>query len=376
MTTLENLPIDTGIFNAERNYEDKGNTLFLGEDFGLLDSVNRVHPELFNFMKLQKSMDWDEHEFALESCRPEFSTRPKGMVKRLEETVGWQWIGDSVATHSVAPVIHPFLSCDDAWLGYLEINKNEGLHALSYSEIVKYAFPGDAGFRLREVSRHYASLRRMQHVGHALKYVKTVGAKITLGLVHKDSDEAIDAAMLFVCTMLGLERLEFVPSFAVTFAIGEESAFLPVVLTVQKISQDEWNVHIPFSRYVLLNERRVERSAKSLERIRPTVEKLWADIAAGEFAWNATQHELQYDVRGLSERRLDDVVYHGLHDLYVTAGWANPHREVKSSPLPFMDKWLSLNGNQGSPQETRLGGYFLGGFYDGVPGRTFDTLGI
>lgn len=370
------LDIDPTIFNAGRDYESNNQSLFLQGEFGLLDSVHRLHQPLFDLMKLQKNMDWDEHEFALETCKSEFLTRPKGMVKRFEDTVGWQWMGDSVATHSIAPVIHPFVSCDDAWLGYLEINKNEGLHALSYSEIVKYAFPGDAAVRLKEVTNHYASLRRMQSVGRALKHVKQVGAKITLGMVSKDSDEAIDAAMLFTCAMLGLERLEFIPSFAVSFAIGEESAFMPAILTVQKISQDEWNVHIPFSRYILTNERRVERSAKSLLRIKPEVEKLWGDIAAGELAWNATQHDLKYDVKGLSERRLDDVVYHGLHDLYKTAGWVNPHKEIKSSPLPFMDKWLSMNGTQGSPQETRLGGYLLGGFYDGEPGKAFDTSGI
>ena len=365
--------IDADIFNTYRQYENDNKSLFLQDRFGLVDPINRKHPVLFDLMKLQKSMDWDEHEFPYEESRSDFLRAPAGVTNRFVETLAWQWVGDSIAAHSVAPLAHPFISDDDYWLAILELTRNEGLHALTYGEIEKFAFPGDVRVRLREVANNMSAMRRMDAVAAALKKVKQIGNRINDGTITRDSDEAIDGAMLFSCTMLGLERIEFMPSFAVTFAVGELGWFIPPVFAVQKISQDEWNVHIPMNRYVLMNERTVDRSFKSLQRIRPQVERLWGDIAKAEFNWNATQRELKYDVPGLSERRLDDLVYFALNDVYHTVGWDNPHKVIKDNPLPMMDKWLQANKSQGSPQETRQGLYLLGGFTDGVPGKQFDT---
>lgn len=364
------------IFNTKRNYNSDSRSLFLQDKFALIDPINRKHPKVFDLMKLQKSMDWDENEFPYEESKVDFLRAPKSIVSRFIETLAWQWVGDSIAAHSIAPLAHPFVSDDDYWMALLEVNRNECLHALTYGEIEKFAFPGDASLRLREVINNQSAMRRMNVVAMALKKVREIGIRLNQGVITCESDEAIDGAMLFSCAMFGLERVEFMSSFEVSFAVAEQGWFIPPVFGVQKISLDEWNIHIPLNRYVLMNERTVDRSFKSLQRIRPVVEALWADIAKAELSWNATQRDLKYDVPGLSERRLDDLVYFGINDLYNTVGWDNPHRIVKDNPSPIMDKWLQANKSQGSPQETRQGMYLLGGFTDGVPGRTFDTTDL
>lgn len=354
--------IDQTVFNTERDYTPESKSIFLQGGFGLLDSIHRPHQELFDLYKKQKRLDWDENEFNLEACQAEFLSRPKHMSDKMLNTIAWQWEGDSVAAHSVAPVAAPFISDDDAWLAYQRISDNEALHALSYSEIVKLGLGGDTSENMFEILKNQASLRRLEVVAATMAKAKKVGAKLTLGMISREDDEAIDAAMLFVSTMLGLERLQFMQSFAVTFAMGELGAFMPIVETVQKIATDEWTVHVPVGKYVITNERQVHRSNQSLQRIRPTVERLFDDIIKSELEWNSQfLHADGKEMTGVTPKMLEDWLYFGVTDLYNLYGWNNPHREVYHNPLPYMDDWLNINKNQGSPQEKKGGNYLLGG---------------
>ena len=366
--------IDQLVFDTERNYTPLTRSVFLQHGFGLVDSIHRPHQQAFDLYKRQKRLDWDENEFALAACQVEFISRPQHMADKMLNTLAWQWEGDSVAAHSIAPVVYPFLSDDDVWLGYQRISDNEGLHALSNSEIVKLGLGGDASVRMKEILKNQASLKRLETVARHMGIAKRVGAKITLGLISPDSDEAIDAAMLFVCTMLGLERLQFMQSFAVTFAYGELGAYTPIVETVQKIATDEWTVHIPFNKYVLQNEMGVDRSAKALQRIRPNIEAMYDEIIKCELEWNyQSLHADGKELAGVRPKMLEDWLYFGVTDLYQTIGWKNPHREVYKNPIPFMDHWLSIDRNQGSPQVKKGGNYLLGGVVESNKDLVFEV---
>ncbi len=358
----ELINIHSNIFDVNRTLEPKSKSLFLENKPGLLDSIHRPHPELFRLYKLLKSMDWDELEFKLHLCQAEFLTLPKNITTPMINTLAWQWEGDSVAAHSIVPVIAPFVSDDDLWLAYGRIGDNEGLHALSYSEIVKYGLSGDPAVRMREVLENIDSLKRLSTVANAMAMVDEIGTKIKRNEISRDSDEAIDAAMLFEVTMLGLERIQFMQSFGVTFAIGELGALMPIVETVQKIAMDEYTVHVPVSKYVIQNERTVPRSIKSLERIRPTAEKILGEILKSELEWNQTMFAGENtEIAGVTPKMFEDWIYFSNTDVYNTLGWDNPYRVVSKNPLPYMDDWLNINKNQGSPQEKRGGNYLLGG---------------
>lgn len=366
--------IDTTVFDTGRIYTPPTRSIFLQSGFGLLDSIHRPHQELFDLYKKQKRLDWDENEFNLEACQVEFLSRPKHLSEKMLNTLAWQWEGDSVAAHSIAPVVAPFLSDDDAWLAYQRISDNEGLHALSYSEIVKLGLGGDASQRMKEILDNQASLKRLNTVARNMGIVKRAGAKLVLGMIDRNSDEAIDAAMLFVCTMLGLERIQFMQSFAITFACGELGAFMPIVETVQKIATDEWTVHIPTNKYVLQNEMSVPRSAQALKRIQPAVEEMYWEIMSSEVAWNRNSlHADGKEMTGVTPAMLENWAYFGMTDLYKTFGWTNPHREVYHNPLPYMEDWMNINRNQGSPQEKRGGNYLLGGVVKSSEEAVFDV---
>ena len=366
--------ISSDIFDLERNYTPDSKSVFLLNKPGLLDSINRPHPELFRLYKFLMPMEWDENEFQLMRCQNEFLSLPKNLTRPMIDTLAWQWEGDSTAAHSLVPVVAPFVSDDDLWLAYSRIGENEGLHALAYSEIVKYGLAGDPGVRMREVLANIDSLKRLKTVANALAKVDKIGTKVKDGVISRDSDEAIDAALLFTITVLGLERIQFMQSFAVTFALGELGAFMPIVETVQKIAMDEFTVHVPVGKYVIQNERSVPRSIKSLQRIRPVAEEILADILKSEVVWNATMFaDDDSGIAGTTPGMFEDWIHFGMTDIYNTLGWTNPHRTVTKNPLPYMDDWLNINKNQGSPQEKRGGNYLLGGFTKSAEDVKFDV---
>lgn len=362
---MTNIILPESILNLKKTYSSEPGSLFLQGNMGLVDSINRPHQKLFDLYKELKSLDWDEHEFELERCVLDFKTKPPHMCFKMIQTLAWQWEADSAAAHSVAPVVAPFVSSDDLWLAYLEVNRNEGLHALSYSEIVKYGM-GDAAQVLLDVVNNSEAAKRLSTVANGLHEVKMVGAKLTLGMISQDSDEAIDAAMMFAATMLVLERIQFMISFAATFAIGETGSFMPIVDTVQKIMTDEYTIHIPVGKYVIRNELNQARSKKSIERIWPAVEKMIGEVLKAEVHWNynhlfADGHELA----GIRPKMFEDWALFAVNDVFETFGKPNPFTIVSKNPLSYMNDWIDINKNQGSPQEIRRGNYLLGGVVQG-----------
>lgn len=369
--TNDILPVS--ILNLNKVYTSDPGSLFLQGGHGLIDSINRPHQKLFDLYKDLKALDWDEHEFELERCQIEFKTKPAHLCFKMIQTLAWQWEADSAAAHSIAPVIAPFVSSDDLWLAYLRINDNEGLHALSYSEIVKYGL-GDAAKTLLDVVNNSEAAKRLSSVAKALHHVKMTGAKLTLGMISPESDEAIEAAMMFSATMLVLERMQFMISFAATFAIGETGSFMPIVDTVQKILTDEYTIHIPVGKYVIRNELSIDRSRKAIDRIWPAVQELIFEVLKAEVHWNYNHLFADgKELAGIRPRMFEDWALFAANDIFETFGRPNPLRIVNKNPLSYMNDWIDINKNQGSPQEIRRGNYLLGGV---VQGDTSEVINI
>ena len=68
--------INSKIFNTNKT-DYKTPSLFLGQDPGLFDSINKAYPEIWKLYKKLKALDWDENEQDYTSCNLEFKTCPK-----------------------------------------------------------------------------------------------------------------------------------------------------------------------------------------------------------------------------------------------------------------------------------------------------------
>ena len=355
--------IDPNIFNLNRVYQNVNQSLFLEQQRGLLDSINKNNPEIWRLYKQMKKLDWDENEFPMTSCIAEFEKCNRSLYDMMIMTLAWQWEGDSVAAHNLIPIVSSFVTDSGLWNAYMRINDNENLHALAYSEIVRNSFsnPDEA---MGAVLKEYEALKRIETVASVFSEVKAVGLRIESGQLSRDSDEARDAIMLFCFTMLGLERIQFMGSFFITFAIANTGWFMPIGKTVQKICTDEYTVHVELSKEVIRHELALAQGHASYLRIRDRVSKIIEDITRSEIKW---VHHLFSDGRELVGHDAEDVINWILlanTDVCTFAAIDTPFEKITKNPSPWIEEWIDINANQASPQEEKTGNYFLGGVVD------------
>lgn len=363
--------ISEDIFNAKK--DDYENTpLFLGSKPGLLDTINKQYPELWRLYFLMKSLDWDHNEFDYKSCIAEFQTCSKTEYEIMIKTLAWQWEADSIAANSIAPIVAPFVSSTELWALWSAISVNEILHGLTYSEIVAGSF-NDGKAAMASVLGEVEALQRMKTVAHAMTNVKKMSANLTLGNIARDSNEARDAIMLFTVALLALERIQFMSSFAITFAFAEAGMFLPIGKAVQKICNDEYNVHVPTGKEILRIERSTKIGSASFERIKPLATALIDEVVTSELKW--TENHLFQGDRQLVGCTCEDIknwVLFGANDVYNTLGIKNNFKIVGKNPLGYITEWISINSQQVSPQEEKTGNYLLGGFKNNTDGKKYD----
>ncbi len=356
------LLLPKNIFNTEKtDYIKAGRvSLFLGQEPGLFDTVNKAYPEIWELYKNMRSLDWDETEFGFEVCNAEFKTQPKGVADAMIRTLAWQWEADSVAARTILPIMAPFISAPELHAAWSRITENEVLHAATYSEIVRLSFD-DPSVVLQEVLRVKEAMARMSAVAHAMEKAYVTSHKLALGILDKDKkedfEEAYDAAFMFTVALLVLERIQFMASFAVTFAIGETGVFMPIAKAVQKICQDEFEVHQNLDKAVLRNELALPVGKAAYVRCLPWLKKLLKEVTNLELWWS---QDLLKDepLVGLTGKKLCDWVLFNSADVHTFLDVPmEDHVAPKKIPLSYMSRWMDISKTQASPQEQQNGQY-------------------
>ncbi|QVD49312.1 ribonucleotide reductase of class Ia (aerobic), beta subunit [Xanthomonas phage vB_XciM_LucasX] len=330
-------------------------SLFLGEDPGLFDTVHRNFPKIWELYKTMKSLDWDELEFDFSSCNLEFKTASKAVAQCMIRTLAWQWEADSVAANTLLVVMAPFISAPELQAAYGRITDNEVLHASTYSEIVRSSFD-DPNTVLNEVLQVKEAMQRLRTVAEVLSKAKRISSELSLGLRSKDDPEVYDAILMAEVAFLVLERIQFMASFAVTFAIGETGLFMPIAKAVQKICQDEYEIHVQTHKEVLLHELRLPRGKEAFGRLRPLIKKLIDEVTLSELTW--TEYALDGNpLVGLTAAKLKEWVLFSAKDVYEFFAIGAEFTFPKANPLPYMERWMDMSKTQASPQEQQNGQY-------------------
>lgn len=354
--------IPTDIFNVEKKDYER-TPLFLGERGGLVDSVNRQYPEIWNLYKKMKSLDWDENEFDFISCNKEFKTCSPSIYDMMIKTLAWQWEADSVASRHLSPIIAPFISSSELWAAWQRVGDNEMVHALTYSEIVRNSFD-DPDEILHEVLQVKESLSRLSCVANALDKAFVISHRYALGQV--EESHAYDAIFMFTVAMLILERIQFMSSFAVTFAIAETGMFMQIGKAVQKICQDEFEVHVELDKAILSIELDTERGRDAYRRLRPQIQQLVEEVYLSEQAWVNYAFSEGRELVGLNADLLMEWVRFNTTDVINFLKLDFPFKPVKDNPIGFIENWISISRIQPSPQEEKNGQYMIGMVVDNI----------
>lgn len=375
MHTPENqkpdLNIPQSIFNIHKS-DYKSTALFLGEQGGLLDSINRPYPELFAMYKKMLSLRWDENEFDYASCNPEFKSCSRSMYDAMIYNLAYQWEADTVASKSVVPILAPFITNSELWGATLAIGVNEYLHGLTYSEIVRNSFDNpDEVFR--EILSIAESFHRLEAMAQVFGEVYTISHRYALG--QASADEAYDAVMLFYVALYCLERIQFISSFIVTFAFGEIGMFVPIAKAVQKICQDEFEVHQRLDRMVIQIELNTPKGKDWLQRNYDRVRQIITEITSAELTWSEFLGSENRELPGITVQKLQDSVIFNAQPVFDTFGIPSPFPPVESNPLPFVEEWMNVNAIQAAPQEEagRNSAYLIGSIIPRGKDRIYST---
>lgn len=346
------------VFNYDKTDYERPQ-LFLGENHGLFDTINKHYPEIWKLYKTQKSLDWDENEFNFSSCNSDFKSCTKSTYDMMLKTLAWQWEADSVASRAIAPVLAPFITSSELWACWQKISENEVIHAATYSEIVRNSFD-DPSVILNEILKVQEAHDRLERVVKVFDEGFTASHQYALGLLDK-SQETYNKLFMMIVALYCMERIQFMASFAVTFAICDTGLFQPIGKAIQKIAQDELEVHAELDHVVLRHELNGLFGKTALEENLDDIHAIIEEVIDSELQWIDYLFSEGRELVGMSPERLGEWTKYCARYVYNTLG-LEPRKHIlpTNNPLKFMEKWLNISKTQASPQEQDIAAYKVG----------------
>ncbi len=335
--------------------------IILGQEPGLFDTINKFYPEIWKLYKTLKNQDWDENEFDYSTCNVQFKTCDKHTYDMMVKTLAWQWEADSVAARSIAAVLAPVCTSSEAWSGWVEITKNEIVHAATYSEIVRNSFDNPDAI-LNEILSVQEAISRLKTVSAVYDRAFTKSYDYARGAAPNDQ-ETYNAIYMFIVALLCMERIQFMASFAVTFGICDGTGlFQPIGKAVQKIAQDEFEVHVQYGKEVLRAMFKTERGRNAFEQCRTDIINVINEVASAEIEWTEYAFSEGRELTGVTCQMMKDWVYFSATDVAKFFGLQEQvdFPIIESNPLKYMENWLNMSKMQASNQEEDTAQYKVG----------------
>lgn len=339
------------VFNENKTPEEymaANQPLFFGKSQGLFNTVYKPYPRIWALYKTMKSLDWDEKEFDYSQCLNDFKNCPKSVSDMMIRTLAWQWEADSVASRAIAPVLAPFITDSSLWAAWQRVSDNEVVHAATYSEIVRMSFDNPEEV-LAEILKVQESLKRLDTVAKVFDDVYLASHKYALGEISEA--DAYDALFMTVVALFILERLQFTNSFGITFTICSANWFQPIGKAVQKIAQDELEVHAELDKEVLRVELATERGRAAYHRNRDRIKAIADEVLESELTFNRYLFSEGRELLGANLQMLNSWALFNARDVYTFLDIDSEHKFPKVNPMPHLENWLNIGATQSAPQE-------------------------
>lgn len=355
-TTVVQTSINPHLFNI--NKTDYGNeSLFLGQDMGLLDTINSSHPDLTILYKKLKSLDWDELEFDYGDSTVDFHQAKPTEYNAMMRNLSWQWETDTFAARALPVIFAAFVTNSDLFPLTTRIIDNEVIHARTYSEIVKQCFENSEEI-IDDITSVKESMVRLETVGKIFSDTFLAAIRILSGESTREKEHK--HIVLFYCALYCMERIQFTSSFGITFALCNDGRWNAIGKAIQKIAQDELEIHSVHCRKVISKLLNTKEGSDIIIQERDTIKKLIDEVLQSEFDWvdfNTVDGEV---VCGHKPQEFKDFSILAAKPVYELFYFDCPYEYPDYVPLPFMKKWIDISSFQSAAQEERSGAYMLG----------------
>lgn len=351
------------ILNTFKTQEEYANSkLFLCGEPGLIDTIHKNYPKIWNLYKEMKSLDWSEDEFNYSKCFSDFKSVDKDMSDIMLETIMWQWEADSIASRFPLVLISPFQPCTEIVEAEQAIMTNELVHANTYSEIVRMSFDNPTEVLEKMLAKN-ESFTRLELVNKTLKAFQEYSAFVNFyGIESTDERAVYENLILFYFTLLLLERIQFMASFAITFTICKSGPFQPIGMAVKKIAQDELEVHSEYRKEALTELIAYDKlyfDGQAFKNVKPKLIALFNEVIDSEMKW--TEHLFEgRTLIGTNKELIKQWVLFNAKDVSRFIGFTKEDVDYvypKQNPMPFLEDWFNMNNTQAAPQEQDVAAY-------------------
>lgn len=343
------------VFNKHNTGHINGYPLFLGEDLGIIDTINVQYPQLEELYQLQVSQIWNENEIDLTQDRMDMLNVPQGTKDLMVQTIMFQTAADSIAARSIIESLGKYISNTECLNLATIWSFFEVIHARTYSHIIKQTFaqPNDM---IQELYENVDVMDRLKVIKETFDKMETISP-------HASPFEKQCAILETLTALFALEAIAFMSSFAVTFAITETGIFQGIGQLVKLICRDEvLHTRMTFEIFKIIIKD--PKWADALEATRHSRADILNSAVQQELDWGKHLFREGRKVIGLNEQLLGEYVLYMSKPIYDFCKLPFSHTFKFTvpvvNPLPYMDSYIDSSKIQAAAQEIQLTNYNVG----------------
>ncbi|MBH95231.1 class Ia ribonucleoside-diphosphate reductase subunit beta [Idiomarina sp.] len=356
-------------FNQEQN-NPLTEPMFLGNSVNVARYDQQKHSIFEKLIEKQISFFWRPEEIDVSRDRIDFNKLTASEKHVFISNLKYQTLLDSIQGRSPNIALLPIVSLPELETWIETWSFFETIHSRSYTHILRNLFSDPSEVFEDIVINEQIKIR----ANDISKYYDDLIFYTQLLQTHGEGDIVVDGKTytvtqreikkkLFLCinSVNALEAIRFYVSFACTFAFAERELMEGNAKIIKLIARDE-NVHLTSTQHIL----NLWQYGEDDPEMKEIAEELRDD--AYEIFMTAVKQEKQWahylfkdgSMIGLNESMLCQYVEYIANLRMQAIGFDAPFENQRSTPLPWMNKYLVSDNVQVAPQESEITSYLVG----------------
>lgn len=368
------------VFNVRQRNADQ--FMFFGSDLNISRYDIMQHPIFHKLTEKQKGFFWQPSEIDLTKDIKDFKMLSDAQRHIFTKTLSYQTMLDSVQGRSPALALLPHCSLPELEACITWWCAMEQMHNESYSHIIRNVYNNPAEVfdniisdeniinRAKTTIKYYDSFRKA-----SLLYEAIGGHS---GNTDDDNENPSlktlkKKLILCVASINALEGLSFYASFACSFAFAEQGLMEGNAKIISLIARDE-NLHLAITQNIMKKWSSGQDDPEMQElyvEVLPEIREIYENIIEQEKEWCKYLFK-DGSMIGLNEKILIDYVEYMAGKRMKNIGIKTDY--ITKNPLSWVDKHLSSDDAQVSPQETEIISYIVGGTKNDVNDTDFSNF--
>jgi len=335
--------------------EDTDFQIFFGEPHGLFDSFNVKYPQIETADDEQQSLFWKAKEISMVQDSKDLLSIDENIREIFIKALSFQMAADSFASGSIAELFLPI--CTNPQLESLIAywNLTEATHAKSYGNIIATVFK-DPNELLERIRNDEVMISRLGFILESFGLHNQMLNKIRSGGIVQLSEKR-KTTIKTITSLLALEGIMFLSSFASTFAVCEATQKLNGIgKEVGLIFNDE--VMHTKNNIILLNI--IKNEWEEWHEVKHEVKEILDSTIKAEEHWASELFNNTGDIIGFNPNLLSDYTKYLALPIYNQLEIEFNFKKVTENPLTWIDSYINPDLLQVANQEAQNNNYLTG----------------